>query len=118
MNKETNKTTYQAAGKSDETIVPEKQPNKVSLDTAEPVEGSGPAKGNAREDAPCRTQSRKPASIGLAGVREVARRDKEVRFTALLHHVNVDRLRASYFQMRKAASPGIDGMTWAEYGEE
>lgn len=107
-----------APEESDGLIVPQKRANKVAEAMAEPVEGSGSAKGNTRQDTPRRTQSRKLVSIGLAGVREVARRDKEVRFTALLHHVDVDCLRASYFRMRKDASPGIDGMTWAEYGED
>jgi group II intron reverse transcriptase/maturase len=46
----------------------------------------------------------------------VAATDKEVRFTALLHHVDVGRLRAAYFALRPKAAPGVDGVTWAEYG--
>jgi RNA-directed DNA polymerase len=49
-------------------------------------------------------------------VREVARRDKEARFTALLHHVTVDRLRAAYRAIRPQAAPGVDGVTWEVYG--
>jgi len=105
-----------APEESDGLIVPKRQANKVAEAMAEPVEESGPAKGNAQEDTERRTQSRKPATIGLAGVREVAGRDKDVRFTALLHHVSIEQLRASYFQLRKDASPGIDGVTWTEYG--
>ena len=85
-----------APEESDGLIVPQKRANKVAEATAEHVEGSGSAKGNAREDAARRTQSREPVSIGLAGVREVARRGKEVRFTALLHHVDVDCLRPTF----------------------
>jgi group II intron reverse transcriptase/maturase len=51
-------------------------------------------------------------------VREVARRDKDARFTALLHHVDVDRLRAAYRAIRPQAAPGVDGMTWAAYGQD
>jgi group II intron reverse transcriptase/maturase len=51
-------------------------------------------------------------------VREVARRDKEARFTALLHHVDTDRLRAAYWAIRPAAAPGVDGVTWDAYGQE
>jgi DDE superfamily endonuclease len=50
-------------------------------------------------------------------VREVARRDKEARFTALLHHVNLDRLRAAYRAIRPTAAPGVDGVTWEAYGQ-
>jgi group II intron reverse transcriptase/maturase len=51
-------------------------------------------------------------------VREVARRDKDARFTALLHHVNLDRLRAAYWAIRPQAAPGVDGVTWTAYGQE
>jgi RNA-directed DNA polymerase len=49
-------------------------------------------------------------SQGLDGVRKVARERKQERFTALLHHLNVDLLRDSYALQRKA-SPGVDGVT-------
>jgi len=48
----------------------------------------------------------------------VARRDKDARFTALLHHVNVDRLREAYWAIRPQAAPGVDGVTWAAWGRE
>jgi group II intron reverse transcriptase/maturase len=51
-------------------------------------------------------------------VREVARQDKEARFTALLHHVDLDRLRAAYWAIRPTAAPGVDGVTWQSYGQE
>jgi group II intron reverse transcriptase/maturase len=54
-------------------------------------------------------------SSGLDRVREVARRDKDARFTALLHHVTVDRLMLAFGALKKDAAPGIDGMTWREY---
>jgi group II intron reverse transcriptase/maturase len=50
-------------------------------------------------------------------VREVARRDRKARFTALLHHVSLGRLRAAYWAIRPQAAPGVDGVTWAEYGQ-
>jgi retron-type reverse transcriptase len=48
----------------------------------------------------------------------VAQRDKDARFTALLHHVDVDRLRAAYWAIRPEAAPGIDGVTWWDYGRD
>ena len=48
----------------------------------------------------------------------VAATDKEARFTALLHHVDVDRLRAAYFALKPKAAPGVDGVTWQDYGVE
>ncbi|MGH8566393.1 MAG: group II intron reverse transcriptase/maturase, partial [Gammaproteobacteria bacterium] len=52
----------------------------------------------------------------LDRVRRVALKDREARFTALLHHVDVDRLRAAYGALRPKAAPGVDGVTWMEYG--
>ena len=58
------------------------------------------------------------ALSALDRVREVARRDKDARFTALLHHVDVDRLREAYWAVRPQAAPGVDGVRWAAYGQE
>jgi hypothetical protein len=48
----------------------------------------------------------------------VARQDKEARFTTLLHHVDVDRLRAAYRAIRPKAAPGVDGVTRQAYGQD
>jgi group II intron reverse transcriptase/maturase len=54
----------------------------------------------------------------LDRIREAARRDKELRFTALWHHVyDVDRLWKAYLEIKRDAAPGIDGETWKQYGE-
>jgi group II intron reverse transcriptase/maturase len=57
-------------------------------------------------------------SSDLDRVRRVARKDKDVRFTALLHHVTVDRLREAYRAIRPGAAPGVDGVTWRDYGQD
>ena len=54
--------------------------------------------------------------MGLLGVREAAKRDRKMRFTALLHHVTPELLQASYFELKRSAAPGVDGVTWQEYG--
>jgi group II intron reverse transcriptase/maturase len=54
-------------------------------------------------------------SQGLASVRKAARKDKKVRFTALLHHLTVDRLRESFYALKRKAAPGVDGVSWQEY---
>ena len=64
-----------------------------------------------------RTQSRASGTNGLERVREVAKKDGKVKFTALLHHVSIDLLRESYHSLKKQAAPGVDGVTWQEYGE-
>ena len=48
-------------------------------------------------------------------MRKAARKDKKVRFTALLHHLTVDRLRESFYALKRKAAPGVDGLTWQEY---
>ena len=105
-------------GQSDRPVVPTKSPNKAGRPAAEGMEGRGLAKGNpSRQTAP-RTQGRAGAPSALARVREVAERDKKVRFTALLHHItDVERLRAAYFALKRDAAPGVDGETWRHYGE-
>ena len=56
-------------------------------------------------------------SQGLIGVRRVARERKQERFTTLLHHLNVQLLRESFYALRRGAAPGVDGMRWKEYEE-
>jgi len=81
------------------------------------MEGRGRAKGNI-EHAAHRTQSRVRAPDALDRVREAARRDRKLRFTALFHHVTVDRLRAAYLALQRQAAAGVDGVTWVQYGDE
>lgn len=54
---------------------------------------------------------------GLDRIREAAERDKGTRFNNLMHHITVDRLREAYEELRPQASPGVDGVTWKQYGE-
>src|SRR6202051_4748496 len=61
------------------------------------------------------TQSGERMSQGLNGVRERARKNKQERFTALLHHLTVDLLRESFYGLKRKAAPGVDGVTWQEY---
>ncbi len=83
---------------------------------AESVEGRDPAKGIAVRPTGHRTPSRdRRPSAGLDGVRAAARRDKDLRLTALLHHVSVERLRDSYYALKRKAAPGVDKLTWQEY---
>lgn len=106
-------------GKSDRSVVPEKPPNKVEGTAAEAVEGRGLAKGNSRECNALRTQSRGGVPSALERVRQVARRDRKQRFTALLHHVyDTERLRSAYQALKRDAAAGIDGETWRHYGEQ
>jgi group II intron reverse transcriptase/maturase len=105
-------------GQSDRPVVPAKSPNKADPSAAEEVEGRGLAKGNpSRQNVP-RAQNREGTRSALERVREVAERDKTVRFTTLLHHIyNVEHLKAAYYALRRGAAAGVDGETWEHYGE-
>jgi len=106
-------------GKSDRPVVPEKSPNKARTSAAEEMEGRGLAKGNLSQQNASRTPSRSDASSALERVRQAAKKDKKLRFTALLHHIyNLETLRMAYFSLKKEAAPGVDGETWRHYGEQ
>jgi group II intron reverse transcriptase/maturase len=105
--------------KSDGLEVPAKSPNNAGpLPAAEVMEGRSPAKGNTDEQTAPRTQSRTRAPDALDRVRQAARKDRKAKFTALLHHVTVERLRDAYLSLKRQAAPGVDGVTWEQYGED
>ena len=103
-------------GKSDRPVLPAKLPNKPGVPGAEAVEGRGLPEGNTASE----TRPGRSAGLGVSSdldrVRQVARKDRDVRFTALLHHVTVDRLREAYRAISPNAAAGVDGVTWRDYG--
>src|SRR5215475_10067547 len=105
--------------KSDPAIRAGKPTNKADAtsvaDAAEPAEQRAGAKGNASEQSTHRTQGRERVSQALEHVRKAARLRNEEKFTALLHHVNVDLLREAFFALKRDAAPGVDGVTWRVY---
>ena len=105
---------------SDSPVLPMKLPNKATAAAvaAEVVEGRGLAKENTGSTTRPGPSAGQGVSSGLDRVREVARRDKDAKFTALLHHVDVGRLWAAYVAIRPKAAPGVDGVTWAAYGKD
>ena len=105
-------------GKSDGPVVPARPPNNAGRPVAEAVEGRGPAKGNAASETRPGRRAGQGAPSELERVRQVARRDREARFTALLHHVDVPRLRAAYRALNPRAATGVDGVTWRAYGRD
>lgn len=104
--------------KSDSVVVPMKPANKGGNILAEQVEGRPLTKGNTYEATADRTQCRGSASCGLVGVRKAARKHRGMQFTALLDPVTVGLLRESYLSLKRRAAPGIDGLTWQEYGSD
>jgi RNA-directed DNA polymerase len=102
--------------KSDSSVVPAKSPNDAGQPGEEAMEGRGLTKGNSHQQNASRTPSRTDAPSALERVRQAARRDKKMRFTALLHHVyDVARLRAAFLALKRDAAPGVDGETWRHY---
>jgi len=106
-----------ARGKSDDRIVPMNPANNGGTESpAESAEGRRSARRNTDRSNLGRTQ--KPdrrRSHGLSGVREAARQDGELKFTALLHHITPELLTKSFYRLKKAAAAGVDGITWREY---
>jgi RNA-directed DNA polymerase len=100
---------------SDNGIVPQKPPNQEQLCLTEGAEGRPLTKGNMLQSPAARTQSRGPASRGLWRVRQAAKRDKHLRFTALFHHLTLERLCESFYALERQAAPGVDGVTWDSY---
>uniref|UniRef100_UPI0004864757 group II intron reverse transcriptase/maturase n=1 Tax=Paraburkholderia nodosa TaxID=392320 RepID=UPI0004864757 len=101
--------------KSDSAIVARKPANNVGKPAAEWAEPRAGTKGNTGQQRTRRAQNRASVSQGLERVRQAARQRKKERFIALLHHVTVDRLRESFFALKRNAAPGVDGMTWRYY---
>jgi RNA-directed DNA polymerase len=103
-------------GQSDRFVVPANPPDKAAA--AEAGEERERAKGNTASE----TRPGHSAGSGVSGdldrVRQVARRDREARFTALLHHVSLHRLGLAFDEVNPKASPGVDGVSWAEYEQD
>ena len=105
-------------GKSDSPVVPAKPPNNAGRPAAEAVEGRGLAEGNAAGKTRPGPSAGQDVSSALDRVRQAARRDRKARFTALLHHVDVDRLRVAYRAINPRAATGVDEVTWQDYGKD
>ena len=105
-------------GKSDNPVVPAKPSNEAMKVAEEAVEERGLAEGSMDSSTRPGRSAGSGVTSGLDRVREVARRDKEARFTALLHHVDLGRLWAAYVAINPKAAPGVDRVTWEAYGQD
>jgi Reverse transcriptase (RNA-dependent DNA polymerase) len=111
--------------KSDLAIVAGKPANKAEqpapersaakLNAAELVERRAGTEGNADQQSTRRTQSRESMSQALERIRKAARERKKERFTALFHHISIDLLERSFFELKEDAAPGVDRLTWKDY---
>ncbi len=102
-------------GKSDSPVVPAKPSNKAVA--AEMVEGRGLTKGNTDSTAGSGRRAGMRLSQGLDRVRQAAEQDRNARFAALLHHVDIGCLREAYRAINPKAATGVDEVTWKAYGE-
>ena len=112
MNHKSNK---HVGRESDGRVLPAKCPNKDGKLSAEGAEERRPTKENTEQTTASQIQSWGNALSGLSRVREAARRDKQLQFTALLHHVSVLLLQDSFYALKREAAPGVDGVTWKDY---
>jgi hypothetical protein len=98
------------------TLPATRPPNNAAQAAAEVVEGRGLREGNAAGKPRPGPRAGASGPSALDRVRRIAVKDKGARFTALLHHVDVDRLREAYRALNPRAATGVDGVTWLEYG--
>jgi len=107
----------QATEGSDACVVPKKSANSW-VTPEESMEGRRAANGKLDPRNAPRAQDRTSAPTALDRVGQRALHDREERFTNLLSHVKVPLLKEAYLSLRKKAAPGVDGVTWKEYGEK
>ena len=99
----------------DPTVVAMKPTNKAGRPAAESAERRVGTEGNAGQHNTRRAQNRESVTQALDRVRQAARTRKKERFTALLHHVDIDLLRTAFLALQRDAAPGVDGLTWRDY---
>src|ERR1700758_1729503 len=102
-------------GKSDSAVGAMKPANKAERSAAELVEQRAGTKGNADQQSTRRAQDRESVSQALGRIRQVAKQRKKEKFTTLFHHISVELLRLSFFEIKKDAAPGVDGLMWQDY---
>jgi hypothetical protein len=102
-------------GKSDPEIVAVKPANKAERSATELVEQRAGTEGNADQQSTRRAQDRVSVSQALGRIRQAAKQRKKEKFTSLFHHISAELLRLSFFELKKDAAPGVDGMTWQDY---
>src|SRR3954452_446102 len=101
--------------KSDLAIGATKPPNEARTGAEEAGEPRAGAKGKADQQSTRRALNRESVSQALDRLRQAARQRKKERFTALLHHINLDLLRMAFLDLKRTAAPGVDGLTWQDY---
>ena len=104
--------------KSGPVVVAVNAPNKAGRPAAEAQERRAGPEGKAGQHDTHRALNRERVTQALDRLRQAAQQRRKERFTALLHHVNPDRLRTAFYALKRKAAPGVDGMTWTDYEAE
>jgi RNA-directed DNA polymerase len=108
---------HEGGNAGDGQAKPKNQGGKTNP-SAESAEGRRQAEGNAGPTNTLRTQDRAGVPSRWDRIGQAAKKDKDRRFTTLLHHVyDIETLREAYFGLKREAAPGMDGETWQTYGE-
>ena len=102
---------------SDAGILAEKAANKGASAPAESLERRAAVERNPQSAGTVRTQSRGAVSPGAERIRQFAKKNPGKKLTALLHHITPEALEQAYHALKRDAAPGVDGMTWREYGD-
>ena len=63
------------------------------------------------------TQCTGQTDSGLARIHAAAKKDSQLRFNNLYHHLTLDLLTQAYWNLKRRAASGVDGVTWVAYGE-
>ena len=92
-----------------------KAANKGAKAPAELPEGRASTKGNSQDQSTYRTQGRVSVSQAVERIRQAATRKPQEKLTALLHHITTDALRCAFYDLKKTASAGVDGLVWTGY---
>src|SRR5512146_2660137 len=104
------------AEEADEGIVPRKSA-KTWVTPVESMEGRAAAEGKSAARNASSTQSELDALTFLQRIGQRAKEKTKGKWTNLLSHVRTPLLALAYQRLRKNAAPGVDEVSWAEYGE-
>jgi group II intron reverse transcriptase/maturase len=97
-------------------MVPKKSA-KTWVTPVESVEGRPAANGKSASRNASRAQDRGSGAHAPERIGTHAKQNEGERFNNLLSHLKVPLLKEAYQRLRKGAAAGVDGQTWAGYGE-
>jgi len=94
-----------------------KSANKGTLVPAESMERRTVPEGNPAGQSTCQAQDWESVSQATGRIRQFVQREPRERLTSLLHHVTVEALRWAFFELKRDAAAGADGVTWRRYAQ-